>query len=275
MTGTTVTTSGLDAYGVQTNNNGTTKFTGGSIATTGNSSLALDSSNGSSVTVGLDALGAATKISTAGLSSAAVQADSGGAVSLTGATVSTTGNGSTAVVVVDAGSSLTATNVTVSAQGATDPNTTYHANAIYNGPGSGGTSGGTLTLNNVTSTAAGLQTNGVLTQAGGTTTITGGSFTVNGQDSAAAQVDTTGNMTISGSNLSATADGSTALVLHGGGGSITASNLTIKVSGAVYSANGDHAVGVVNGDYGSYSGGGTLSITDSSVATSGYQSHAS
>ena len=146
------------------------------------------------------------------------------------------------------GSPLTATNVTVSTTGGIDPSTTYHANAIYNGPGSTGTSGGTLTLNNVTATAAGFQSSGVVTETGGTTTITGGSFTVTGRISAAALVDSSGNSTITGSALTATADGSSGLVMHGGGGSINASNLTIKVSGGVYSGNGDHAVGVVNGN---------------------------
>jgi hypothetical protein len=52
---------------------------------------------------------------------------------------------------------------------------------------------------------------------------------------------------------------------------VTASNLQITTTGGVLSSNGSHANGVYNGPFGSYVGGGTMSITNSTVVTNGLE----
>jgi hypothetical protein len=273
LTDTQVTTSGVNAFGVNTANSGVTTFNGGSIATSAAGADAVLSVSGGSTTIGLDANGAATQISTSGASAAAVVADTMGSITITGATVTAAADGASGLVVTDAGSSMTATNVTVSTQGGIDTGAGSHANAIYNGPGLSGTSGGTLTLDNVTASTSGYQASALETGTGGTTTVTGGAFKTTGVESAAALVQGAGSMTLSGATLTSTGDGSASLVMHGTGGTITASNLTIVASGGVNASDGARDVGVYNGPFGSVQGGGTMTITDSTVTTSGVGGH--
>lgn len=273
LTDTSVATSGVNAHGVQTANNGVTNIYGGAIATSGGGAVALLSQSGAQVAVGLDPLAAATQISTSGLSAAAVNANSGGAINLTGATVKTTAAGSTGLVVRDAGSSLIATNVSVVTSGGIDSNTGFHANAIFNGPGSTGTSGGTLTLNNVSATAAGFESAAVSTSTGGTSKVTGGTFSTSGENAAAMHVTNSGQLLVSGATLAATGLGSPGLVINGTGGSVAANNLSITTTGEISTLTGSHADGVYNGGFGSLTGGGVMTVTDTSVKTAGTQAY--
>ena len=86
-------------------------------------------------------------------------------------------------------------------------------------------------------------------------------------------VTNSGQLQISNATLSATGLGSPGLVINGSGGSVTASNLTISTTGDISTSTGSHGDGVYNGGFGSFTGGGTMSISDTSVKTSGDQAY--
>jgi hypothetical protein len=90
--------------------------------------------------------------------------------------VATTGDGAKGLSVVGAGSSITASDLTVTTSGTVD-SAGKSAAAVHNGssPGTPYTSGGTLSLTDVTVQTSGANSNGVLTRDGGVTTISGGS----------------------------------------------------------------------------------------------------
>lgn len=268
--GTTLSTSGAHAAGVEASGGGTVAATSGlAITTTGAGALAVFATGANS---SISATNVA--IATSGLSSFGAHANKGGSVALTGGAVNTTGDGANGLSVVGEGSSLSATRLNVGTTGGLDTATGIHAHAIYNGPGVSGPSGGNLTLTNVTAAAAGLQSDALLTDAGGVTRATGGAFSTTGAGAGAAAVLNNGAMTISGSTLTTSGDGSTALFINGAGGAVTASDLTISTTGGVWTAgSGSHADGIYNGAFGVRTGGGVMNVTDSAVTTTGAQSH--
>ncbi len=267
LTDSTVRATGLQAVGLFTGSSATTTVLGGSIATTGANSVAVASQDAGQTILGLNAQGHGAAISTSGDSSDAVIAFAGGSASLTNAAVTTTGDGSTGLAVYYAGSSLTATDTTVAVNGGLSSATNKQAYGVYNGPGFGGTVGGTLALNDVSVTTAGAGAIGVLTTTGGTATIAGGSVATAGANAAAVAVNDTGALTISGAALTTTADGSPGITLSGASATASASNLTISTAG------GASADGAYNGPQGAFTAGGTMSITDSTVKTSGAQAY--
>ena len=273
LTDSTLVVGGAKGYGVLNSSSGSMTILGGSITTTGAQTPGVASQNGAVTTIGLDAGGQATAVLTSGASSAAALASAGGALSLTGATLTTTGDGSVGLAVNDAGSSATATNVTISTKGSVDSATGFNAIGVYNGPGPNGTSGGNLTLANVTVTTQGDRADAFSTDAGGTSKTTGGAFSTSGAGATAVSVLNSGALTISGAALTTTGEGASGLIINGTGGVVTASNLTINTSGGVWSVNGSHADGVYNGAFGGISGGGVMQIADSSVTTSGAQAY--
>ena len=265
LTDSTVLTSGASAYGVDTANGGATTFAGGLISTTGANATGLLTTNGGLTTVLADILGHTTTISTSGASAPGVFAASGGIVSLTGVAITTTGDSSVGLLVHDQGSSVQATNVTINTQGSAD--------GVYNGPGSTGTSGGSLTLVGVEVKTAGDNAAALITDAGGVTKVTSGSFTTAGVDASAIGVLNAGALQVSFAGLTTTGDGSSGLVINGAGGQLTASNLSISTSGGIDPISQSHADGVFNGAFGKYTSGGVMTVADSGVNTFGYQAY--
>ncbi|MDE3177354.1 MAG: hypothetical protein KGM15_14725 [Pseudomonadota bacterium] len=242
LTNSSVATSGREAGGLSTGGGGATTFVGGSIATAGGSAP------------GAVAFG-------------------GGLLSLSGTRITTIGAGSDGLVVADAGSSVRATNVMIATHGGRDASNGFDAIGVYNGPGSGGTSGGHLTLANVTVTTQGDFANAFQTDAGGISKATGGAFSTVGANATAVSVLNGGALTISGAALTTSGDGSAGLIINGSGGGVTASNLTINTLGGVLATTGSHADGVYNGAFGGVAGGGVMQIADSSVTTGGTQAY--
>ena len=267
---TSVATHGDVAYGVDTANGGKTTFSGGSIATSGVGAIALLATSAATTDVLADSDGQATTIATTGRSALGVFAGSGAAITLTGASISTAADGSTGLAVRDSGSSVTATNVPIATTGGHDTTSGLNAFGAYNGPGSTGTSGGHLTLNQVNVSTAGFKTDALRTEAGGATTITGGVFTTSGQSSAAMSVINSGALTINGASLTSSGAASVGLYLAGAGGRIDANNVTITETGDGLPGQAQ-SVAVFNGANGLSPGNGVLTITDSTIATSGVQ----
>ena len=183
----------------------------------------------------LIAFGASTTITTGGSNSYGAFATGGGQITASGPlNVNTSGSGAIALYAYGAGSSINAALGTISTTGAT---------AL-----------------------------GALADTGGKLTLTGGVFTTSGVDAGAAAVVNGGSLTISGAKLTTTGDGAPGLFINGSGGNVTASNLTISTSGNVWtSGNGSHADGIYNGTFGSFSGGGVMTVTDTTVKTTGYE----
>jgi len=244
LTDSSVTTHGVSSYGVDTANGGSTTFVGGSISTSGSSAIALIGADGASVTVGKDSAGQATTIATTGASAAAVAATSGASVSLTGATITASGAGSAGVTVRDADTTATLTSVAIATSGGVDLVTGDHADAVYNGPGATGSSGGTLALTGVVATTSGAGAYGVSVGAGGATTVLGGAVTTSGEAAYGAAVIGGGVLQLGGGlNISTSGAGAHGLYVAGpGAGATLAGPVTINVSGAnaagIYVASG-------------------------------------
>ena len=247
VTDSTFLTKGVDAIGVDTLNGGRTTVTGGSVTTEG-------------------------------VRSAAVVADSSAFVSLTGTFISTTGAGSTGIGVNDVAGAVVkaeadANNATITTAGGVDSASGHHSNGVYNGPSGAFTSGGIVKLTNSTIATGGAGANGVVTEAGGSsTTVSGGSIATTGGPDANAFVVTTGaTAQITGTTLTASANGSKGVVVTDSGTMLTASGLTVTTKGGLDPATGLTANAVYSGPSSSPSStsGGTVNITNSTITTTG------
>ena len=168
-------------------------------------------------------------------------------------------------------------NVTIN--GALDTGTGTIGQGAYNGSFAGlpgvppVPGGGTLTLTNSTIATSGDQSHAVLTRDGGSTTISGGSYSTSGAiaDVIVGQGAGT-SVNVSGATIAATGLGSPGASLVGAGSSMSLTNVHITTSGDPF-ASGRDAVGAFNGTSasGDFVGGGTLTITNSTIATSGDQ----
>ena len=247
LTNSNITTSGYYAFGVATLNGGATTLTGGSIQTSG--------------TLG-----------------DGVYSSSSGATQLSDLTIATTGDGAKGISIHGTGTTLTGDNLTISTAGARDASTTYAAQGVYNGSGpspnnAGNTGGGTITLTNSTVVTSGAGGYGVDTENGGKTTLTGGSVSTKGAEADAILALGGSTVTLSGVTLAASGNASKGIDVLGTGTTLTGLNLTISTSGIVDPATGVGVQGVYNGNSrnpGAQStGGGAVTLTDSSVTTSG------
>ncbi len=276
LTDTSVTTQGIQMFGVFTGAGGTTTILGGSIATVGSLANAIEADNGGRATIGLDGGGAATAISTTGPSGTGVVAYNGGVVQLTGATIATTGAGSTGLGVNGSGSSLTASGVTVTTQGGVDSATGDHADGAYNGPYGTLTSGGVHSLTNSSISTSGATADGVATSTGGATSLTGGSIKTTGLESPGVNAYGGGGVTLSGTTIATSGNASKGIEVLGAGSFVSASGVTVSTQGTINSADGDHAYAVYNGYAAgtSYTSGGTLTLVNVTANTSGATSDA-
>jgi fibronectin-binding autotransporter adhesin len=183
-------------------------------------------------------------ITTFGSNAAAVLAETGegggvGSITLTGSTtILTAGSDSSGLMVAGAGSSVNATDVgvkTISSGSA----------GAYNGFDAHALGGGSLSLTNATIVTLGDDANGVVTNGGGQTTITGGSINVGGL-------------------------GSKGLFVAGAGSSLTATGAEISTTGGRDTEAGVNPIGAYNGSGPGYATGGSLTLTNTSVSTTGF-----
>jgi hypothetical protein len=276
LTDVSISTQGVQMYGVITNTGATTSILGGSIATAGTQANGVLAENGGTITIGVSNSGAgATSVVTSGTSAPGVVAYVGGAVQITGATIATNGDGSSGLSLNGAGSSITATGISVTTRGGVDTATDNHADGAYNGPYQPGgvTSGGFLSIANSTVATSGAIADGVVTGAGGTTTISGGSVTTSGASSYAIAVNGGGAVTLNGTTISTTANGSGGFSVEGAGSTLTASGVSVTTQGAFDPTTGDHSYGLYNGPSGSITSGGVATLVDTTISTQGADMH--
>jgi hypothetical protein len=102
-------------------------------------------------------------------------------------------------------------------------------------------------------------------------TLNGGSVATTGLEAFGVGALGGGSVTLSGTSVSTTGDASKGLLVLGSGSSLTASNLTVTTSGTI-AKDGDHADAVFNGSGAGYTAGGTASLTNLTIQTSGANS---
>src|SRR5574337_724779 len=290
-------TSGAYAYGALADNGAHISLAGGSVTTNGFGAAGLISTgegsliatNGVAVTTHGDgyAFGALANagatltiaggsITTSGLSAIGVNArDAGTSVSLSGGTaILTTGDGSGGLA-VNGGASLTTNGVSVTTHGGVDPNDGFAAVGAFNGgaPLLEIAAGGTMSLTDTTIATTGDNAPGVVTRDGGTTTVASGSVSTSGASANA--VDTAGagsSASFTGTTIAATGAGSKGAALVGTGSSLTLDGVTLSTAGDPDAA-GHAALGVYNGSGsdGLFPGGGTATIKDTTISTSGFK----
>jgi hypothetical protein len=238
-----ISTTGTTANGVQADSGGQVTINGGSVTTSGANAIGLYATGvGSSITTtNLDGIGPVT-ITTTGADSPGVKVDSGGLATLSGGSVTTSGAGSVGLWADGSGSTINASGVAAT------------------------TSGGY-------SAATGNYANGILTTNGAAVTFSGGSIAVNGLDSAAvAAVGSGSSITVNGgASVLTTGDGAAALNAIGTGSSLTANGITVTTHGNSEPIRGFEAIGAYNGSEssGPYVGGGVMSLTNTTIVTTG------
>jgi len=242
-------------------------------------------------------------VTTYGNSAYAAVAHSGGLIQLNGTSISTNGDGSGGLGINGAGSEIDATNVTISTIGGSDSSTgqTLHSYGVYNGPFGSFSTGGVARLTDTSVSTQGAQMYGVLTSTGGSTTILGGSIstagtqafgvvavnggtttianslagpttiTTTGASANAIDVAQGGSVQVSGAQITTSLDGSQGLVVTGSSSTLMASGVSVTTKGGIDTTTGYYANGAYNGPGGSDLTGGTLSLTDSTIAVSGAQ----
>jgi hypothetical protein len=218
---------------------GDTCLVSGSYATTENGQIAGQATGLNALITGPSS--GTVSFSTTGTAANALQADTGGAVTLSGGSVTTSGNGSAGLFATGIGSQINATDVAVSAAG-----------------------GGLLPYT----------TNAILAGPGAVVTITGGSASTTGTDAYVAGAFTTGGtgvatLNLSGTTITATGAGSGGLAVNGTGATITGTGLTITTHGNYDSVNNFSGAGATNQSYSGSPGGGVLTLTNSSILTTG------
>ncbi len=240
LTNTSVATSGSHAVGVATADGGATTISGGTVMTSGANALGLRASGGgSSITTTNGA-----SIATTGAQSAAVQADTGASVALNGGTVTASGAGSEGLFAMNAGSTIAAMNVAVTTSGGYNPMTGNGGATVLSYDGGGiSVSGGSIT------NAAAYTSGAVVAQGSGSTVSLSG-----------------------GTAILTTGAGVGGLVTLGAGASLMADNVSVTTRGGVDPNTGVAAIGAYNGYNSSYPGltaGGAMSLTNSTIATTG------
>jgi hypothetical protein len=142
--------------------------------------------------------------------------------------------------------------------------------------GSGSTEEGTvassISVTNLTISTQNLGDYSIPTYArqGGQITVTGGSATSVGDSSFGAAVVGGGTINLTGTTILTTGDGSAGMIINGAGGVINATDVSITTHGNVDTSLSNYADGAYNGPFGdTYPTGGTLTITNSTITTTG------
>ena len=176
-------------------------------------------------------------VTTTGLEALGVDAEGGGNVTISGTSVTTTNDASKGLAVFGAGSSLAASNLTVTTQGTINSADGNHAYAVYNGyaAGTSYTSGGTVSLTDVTAKTSGANTNAIETNSGGVTTISGGSVTTAGPGSSGIFNGAGGVSNLSGGSVATSGQDAHALYATGAGSTANLSGTdTFATQGALW-----------------------------------------
>jgi Autochaperone Domain Type 1 len=176
-------------------------------------------------------------VTTSGADSSGVYANAGGRVTLSGGSVATSGSGSLGLYATGAGSQISATNLSIT------------------------TSGGDL--------------NAIYADAGANITVSGGSASTSGLSSYVIGATGAATVNLSGTTITATGDGSGGLAANGTGSTITATGISITTNGNVDTSTGSHASGIANQTYSTYIGGGIVTLSDSTMLTTGGQANGS
>ena len=270
-----ITTSGAFAIGLQTDNGGVTRFTGGSIVTYTADTAALSASGaGTSVTVAPDSAGGLTSVTTYGQRSPGVIAASGASVAISGAQITTGNSGAAGLTLSGAATVVKASDLVIATSGGFDYASLQGANAVNNGPSFTDSVGGTLTLTRVKATASGDGVYALYTGAGGVTTVTQGQYVATGVGSAAIAAVNGGSVQIASAYAGTSGDGGFGLQVSGAGSQLKADSVAVSTSGGASASGGSPAIGVFNGPSGSYASGGAVTLSNSTVTTTGDYAHA-
>jgi hypothetical protein len=253
--------SGADAVGLFTGAQATTTVYGGSISASGPGSAALVAGGGTT-TLAADKAGEGVAISTTAASSTGVLAYNGASLTMTGGAIATLGDGAAGLAVQDGETTVALANTTITTKGGYDSATGETAYGVYNGAGSNGSSGGSLTLDNVRVATTGDQAFALLTEAGGTTTATGGDYSTSGAGAAAAVARNGGLLTLSGASLSSTGQGAYGAAAVAGGALRLGDGVDISTSGA-----GAHGLYVADaGSQAEFTGAATIKVSGAGAA---------
>jgi T5SS/PEP-CTERM-associated repeat protein/autotransporter-associated beta strand protein len=268
-TNTTIETTGIQTAAVVARNGGAIDLTGGSVSATVNADnpaavWALLAKDGGSISATDVDLSLTMLDSSPYVTGVAYAMEEGSSITINGGTATATGRRANGIFAYNSGS-VTAEGLTISTSG--EQARGVYANADSNAAGSvtlrdvtisavgktshglfakrdGGSSGNqiaTISAENIDLTVDGEQANGIYAAVGGAIDVSGGSVSTSGfQGHALHAQQLDGGMS--------------------GGGTLTASNLTISTSGA--SATGALA-----------EAGGTISLTNSAITTSGEGSY--
>ena len=240
LNGDTIVVTGPNGYGVASVGNSSITISGGSVSTSGAGTPALWATGAGAAIQAAPAETSALTIATTGAGANGVQADGGGAVTLgnssTATSVTVSGQNSQLYYATGAGSSLSATNVT----------------AVIDGGNRGGY--------------------GVFADKSAAITITNGSITSDASFSPSVTAQNAATITLTGTSITASGDGASGLWATQGG-SIQGSHVSITATGGIDEASGLGSTGVANNGYNTTTGGGALTLADSSVLVTGASGH--
>ena len=292
LMGDSITTSGANSVGVEAGAGGSITLNGGSVATTGLEAAGVDAEGGGAVTI------SGTSVSTTGdASKGLLVLGAGSSLTASNLTVTTSGtinaadgdhayavfNGSNTSGTYPQGGAVTLTNLTIQTSGANSAGVVTDASGktTING-GSIATSGlnsldlyatgsgSQIAANCVTlSTTGAPNSQTVVADHGAQITVIGGSASTTGDSSYAAGVTAGGSLSLNGTTITATGLGSGGLFVNGTGGVLDATNLSVSTRGGIDPSTGDHADGAFNGSYPGDPGGGTMTLTNLTIQTSG------
>jgi outer membrane autotransporter protein len=280
--GVSVSASGASAVGAQVNGQGSLlAFSGGSISTSGQYGYGIYALAGGSVSLGRDANGVATSLTTSASNSYGLYAtDAGTVINALGTSISTSGAASYGARI--SGATLLLTNSAISTTG-------MSAYGIYADASlSGSAAQGQVTLNNVSISTQGYSSHAVYldgSRAGVAGTITGGSFTTTGDQSAGIYLTQGARATVTGASVQTAGAFSYGISMNQSGSQITLDHVTVATTGnsadAVWTPNnttvtasnfdihttGDTAVGFDNR-------ASTITLSNGSILTEGASAHA-
>jgi autotransporter family porin len=140
--------------------------------------------------------------------------------------------------------------------------------------------GGSTTIAGRAIGTAGSQAFAVLTANGGSATISNSLIgptviTTTGTSGNAIDVSSGGSTQITGAQIMTNADGAAGLVVTGAASSLTATGVSVTTKGGIDSVTGQYANGAYNGPGSSDASGGSLNLTNSTIAANGFNSSAS
>ena len=269
ITGATIATNGDGSSGLSLNGAGSSiTATGISVTTPGGVDTATgDHADGAyngpyppgGVTSGGFLLIANSTVATSGASADGVVTEAGGSTMLIGTNVSTAGVGANGIF-TDAGgvTNISGGSVTTIGAGGVD---------LFASGANSKISASDVAL----SAALGPDAHAIFAYEGGEVDMTGGSARTTGNTLYVGGVYGGGTVNLNGTAISATGLGSGGLFVNGAGGVLNATGVSITTQGGVDPATGDHADGAFNGPYlpGGLTSGGFMSLTNSTITTSG------